>query len=79
MTLTGKNAGSFVIQVSDQDTGVVADLADLADRVFGHRFSGSRGTGIGLPLARSLASAENGLLELVGGEGNTWQFTLLRP
>ena len=73
VTLTSRGAGEITIQVSDQGRGVPAHLAQ---RVFERRFSASRGTGIGLALARSLASAENGHLELVGGEGNTWQLRL---
>ena len=73
VTLTSRGAGEITIGVSDQGTGVPADLAG---RVFERRFSASHGTGIGLALARSLASAENGHLELVGGEGHTWQLIL---
>ena len=73
VSLTSRGAGEITIQVSDQGRGVPAHLAQ---RVFERRFSASRGTGIGLALARSLASAESGHLELVGGEGNTWQFRL---
>ena len=73
VTLTSRGVGEITIEVSDEGPGVPADLAE---RVFNRRFSASHGTGIGLALARSLAQAENGHLDLVGGKGSTWRLTL---
>lgn len=50
-------------EVFDEGPGVPVALAP---HVFERRVSGSRGTGIGLALARSLAAAEGGALTLVG-------------
>ena len=73
VTLTSRGAAEIIIEVTDQGPGVPAELAQ---RVFERRFSGSGGTGIGLALARSLASAEGGQLELLAGAGSTWQVRL---
>lgn len=55
-------AGHLVrLSVQDHGTGVPVELAD---RVFDRSVSGARGTGIGLALARSLALADGGDLEL---------------
>jgi signal transduction histidine kinase len=54
--------GAAQVTVTDQGSGVPADLAE---HVFDRRVSGTQGTGIGLALARSLAAAEGGQLTLV--------------
>lgn len=52
-----------VLTVEDEGPGVPADVVD---HLFERRVSGSRGTGIGLGLARSLVVAEGGALRLQG-------------
>ena len=76
VTLTSRSGEELAIEITDEGAGVPAELAL---RVFDRRFSASRGTGIGLALARSLALAEGGHLELLGGEGSTWQVTFPVP
>jgi signal transduction histidine kinase len=54
--------GSVVVEVSDQGPGVPAELGQ---RVFERAVSGRSGTGLGLALARDLAEAGGGRLELI--------------
>ncbi|MCG2800216.1 MAG: ATP-binding protein [Cellulomonas sp.] len=60
-TRPGTNARSVVLEVADQGAGV-AD--DLAPRIFERNVTSGAGTGLGLALARDLASADGGRLEL---------------
>ncbi|WP_449060951.1 ATP-binding protein [Planomonospora algeriensis] len=63
VTVTTSNTGkSIVIEVADQGPGITDDLAP---RVFERNMSGAGGTGLGLTLARALAAADGGRLELV--------------
>lgn len=55
------NNRTVVVQVSDTGTGIPDDLAS---HVFERGFSGSGSTGVGLALARALAEADGGRLEL---------------
>ncbi|WP_018653518.1 ATP-binding protein [Actinomadura flavalba] len=55
-------AGSVVVEVGDQGGGVPPGLEA---RIFERSVSGGRGTGLGLYLARSLAIADGGRLELL--------------
>lgn len=65
--------GQVLLEVTDDGPGVPAELAD---RVFERNVSGNRGTGIGLALARSLAAAEAGRLELVPPGRSRFRLTL---
>ncbi|MEV7012402.1 ATP-binding protein [Streptosporangium sp. NPDC051022] len=53
---------SIVIEVADEGNGV---SDELAGRIFERNVSGAGGTGLGLTLARALAAADGGRLELV--------------
>lgn len=59
---TSSTSRSVVIEVSDEGAGVPAELVST---VFEREVTGSGGTGLGLALARSLAEADGGRLELV--------------
>lgn len=69
--------GSVLIRVTDDGSGI--SEADRA-RIFEPFFTGNRaagGTGLGLPIARSLLSASGGTLELVpSAEGTTFLITI---
>ncbi|MBI9114746.1 ATP-binding protein [Sanguibacter suaedae] len=54
-------SGAMVIQVSDEGPGVPDDLAP---RIFEREVTSGNGTGLGLALARDLAAADGGRLEL---------------
>ncbi|WP_019816507.1 ATP-binding protein [Saccharomonospora saliphila] len=57
----GDQDGTVVVQVQDAGPGVPDELAS---HVFERGFSGSGSTGVGLALARALAEADGGRLEL---------------
>jgi signal transduction histidine kinase len=61
------------VVVEDDGPGVPPELAA---HIFDRRVSGSHGTGIGLALARSLAGAEDGRLELVAPGSSTFLLRL---
>jgi signal transduction histidine kinase len=62
-TITTSGAGrSVVIEVADEGAGIPEQLAG---RIFDRNVSGAGGTGLGLTLARALAAADGGRLELV--------------
>lgn len=74
VSITTSGSGSAVLlEVADQGPGVPAALAG---QVFQRRVSGARGTGIGLALARSLAQAEGGHLDLLADARSTFRLTL---
>ncbi|MEQ4205197.1 HAMP domain-containing sensor histidine kinase [Actinopolymorpha sp. B17G11] len=54
--------GSVVVEVADEGPGVPAELGQ---RIFERAVSGRSGTGLGLALARDLAEAGGGRLELI--------------
>ncbi|MFD8707387.1 ATP-binding protein [Kitasatospora sp. NPDC059648] len=63
ITLRVRPSGtSVVVEVQDQGAGVPADLGN---RVFERAVSGRNSTGIGLAVARDLAEADGGRLELL--------------
>lgn len=55
-------SGSVVVEVADEGPGVPAELGQ---RIFERAVSGRSGTGLGLALARDLAEAGGGRLELI--------------
>lgn len=57
----GGPSNAVVVEVSDEGAGV---SDDLAPRIFERGATSGRGTGLGLALARDLASADGGRLEL---------------
>lgn len=59
---TNGGARSVLVEVSDEGQGVPQELVP---RVFERSVSGSESTGLGLALARALAEADGGRLELV--------------
>ena len=60
-TRPGTSARSVVVEVADEGPGVPDDLAP---RIFERNVTSGAGTGLGLALARDLASADGGRLEL---------------
>ncbi|MBO3083821.1 ATP-binding protein [Cellulomonas fengjieae] len=58
---SGGPSGAVVIEVADEGAGVPDDLAP---RIFEREVTSGKGTGLGLALARDLASADGGRLEL---------------
>ncbi|MDQ1628752.1 MAG: hypothetical protein QOI54_2496 [Actinomycetota bacterium] len=62
-TVSTRSTGiSLVVEVTDEGPGVPPELGA---RIFERSVSGRRGTGLGLAVARELAEAEGGRLELV--------------
>ncbi|MFG2089282.1 MULTISPECIES: ATP-binding protein [unclassified Spirillospora] len=59
---TKPGMSSVVVEVGDEGAGIPAELEP---RIFERSVSGGRGTGLGLYLARSLATADGGRLELI--------------
>jgi len=57
----GGSSGTVVVEVADEGPGVPDDLAP---RIFEREVTSGSGTGLGLALARDLASADGGRLEL---------------
>lgn len=63
VTVSTRSTGiSLVVEVTDEGPGVPSELGP---RIFERSVSGRRGTGLGLAVARELAEAEGGRLELV--------------
>ncbi len=63
VTVSTRSTGiSLVVEVTDEGAGVPAELGA---RIFERSVSGRKGTGLGLAVARELAEADGGRLELV--------------
>jgi signal transduction histidine kinase len=63
VTVSTRSTGiSLVVEVTDEGPGVPRELGP---RIFERSVSGRRGTGLGLAVARELAEADGGRLELV--------------
>lgn len=63
VTVSTRSTGiSLVVEVTDEGPGVPSELGS---RIFERSVSGRRGTGLGLAVARELAEADGGRLELV--------------
>ncbi|CAM3152535.1 ATP-binding protein [Saccharomonospora xinjiangensis] len=72
----GESENTVVVQVADTGTGIPDDLAS---HVFERGFSGSGSTGVGLALARALAEADGGRLELSAKRPATFSLFLRVP
>lgn len=76
VTVTTTQGDTYiVVEVTDEGPGI-AD--DIAPKVFERNVSGGGGTGLGLTLARALAAADGGRLELVRRRPATFAI-FLRP
>jgi signal transduction histidine kinase len=69
-------ATKVVIEVGDQGPGVPLELSG---RIFERSVSGDAGTGLGLAVARDLAEADGGRLELVQAQPPIFALWLTRP
>ncbi|SFQ21189.1 Signal transduction histidine kinase [Amycolatopsis arida] len=72
----GDADGTVVVEVSDGGPGVPDELAP---HIFDRGFSGSGSTGVGLALARALAEADGGRLELSNRRPATFSLFLRVP
>jgi signal transduction histidine kinase len=73
--------GSVVVDVSDHGPGIPPDERPLIFEKFGRAPSGGAkpGTGLGLYIARSIAEAHGGSLEVADAPGRGATFTLALP
>jgi signal transduction histidine kinase len=69
-------ATKVVIEVGDQGPGV---SPELSGRIFERSVSGVAGTGLGLAVARDLAEADGGRLDLIQGQPPIFAVFLTRP
>jgi len=76
VTVTTSSGGNYVVtEVSDEGAGI---SDEIAPKIFERSVSGAGGTGLGLTLARALAAADGGRLELVRRNPTTFA-VFLRP
>ncbi|MEV0591823.1 ATP-binding protein [Nonomuraea cavernae] len=76
VTITTTSGDNYiVIEVADEGPGI---SDDIAPKIFERNISGGGGTGLGLTLARALAAADGGRLELVRRRPATFAI-FLRP
>jgi signal transduction histidine kinase len=73
---TSQTPRSVVIEVKDEGKGVPADLVH---RIFERSVSGAGGTGLGLALAKSVASSDGGQLVLVRPRPATFAVIFPQP
>ena len=75
--LDGKSARGISVAVRDTGTGMTAEEVDRAFDRF-HKGRGSRGSGLGLTIARNLVAAHGGTIRASRqpGTGTTMTFTL---
>jgi signal transduction histidine kinase len=79
-SIEGKGAGSVQVAVSDTGAGIPPDdLPHIFDRFY--KSPDSRGTGLGLTIARNLVLAHGGEINAASeaGKGTTMRFTLPLP
>jgi signal transduction histidine kinase len=75
VVVTTRSAGtSVIVEVSDQGPGVPPELGQ---RIFARSVSSAGSTGLGLALARDLATADGGRLELLHGVPPTFAIFLI--
>jgi signal transduction histidine kinase len=75
VVVTTRSAGtSVIVEVSDQGPGVPPELGQ---RIFARSVSSAGSTGLGLALARDLATADGGRLELLQGVPPTFAIFLI--
>jgi signal transduction histidine kinase len=75
VVVTPRSAGtSVIVEVSDQGPGVPPELGQ---RIFARSVSSAGSTGLGLALARDLATADGGRLELLHGVPPTFAIFLI--
>lgn len=72
----GETEGTVVVEVTDSGSGVPEELVP---HVFERGFSGAGSTGVGLALARALADADGGRLELSARSPATFSLFLRVP
>lgn len=72
---SGGSGGSVVVEVGDQGPGIPFELVP---RIFEREVSGRSGTGLGLALARELAEASGGRLELTSRQPTVFAVFLPR-
>ena len=73
--------GSVVVEVSDHGPGIPIDDQRLIFEKFGRASGGSSkpGTGLGLYIARSIAEAHGGTVDVASDPGSGATFTLSVP
>jgi two-component system phosphate regulon sensor histidine kinase PhoR len=74
--------GSYIVSVSDTGTGIPTDAqARVFERFFRVEKAGGLGSGagLGLSIAKSIAEAHGGSLNLEGSDANGTTFTVTLP
>jgi signal transduction histidine kinase len=82
ITLTSRTRpGELVIEVSDRGPGIAeGDLPRVFERFYrGEDARGKRGSGLGLPIARTIAEAHGGSIEATSRPGEGTRMSLILP